>query len=239
MDALSDGSYRFHDEIEFSGNGTSNFVFGRGWLVEIVDLSRGDYYFISDGSEVRPSAHHFGIFYPRFTMVCAGVNAMKGIVSGIGSIRQPFGLPGSPFIFETDHRGEFNSIDDAVSMIHRSRDRKTIEINTRPSLLSVKTKRLIDENFEVYPSIARIAARLRVTHAHLSRQFRKDFGLSPSSYLHQLRVAEATLLLSLGQEIVDISQVVGYNDLSRFYKQFRKQYATSPGRCRTAKFDEN
>ena len=55
--------------------------------------------------------------------------------------------------------------------------------------------------------------------------------MTPSQYLHQLRVAEATIRLSIGEPIVDISQGVGYNDLSRFYKQFRRKTRTSPAAC--------
>ena len=100
------------------------------------------------------------------------------------------------------------------------------------SPVSSKTKRLIDDNYLIYPSIARIAERLKVSHEHVSRQFKKDYGLTPSAYLHKLRVAEATFRLSKGEEIIDISLDVGYNDLSRFYKQFRKATRTSPAVCR-------
>jgi len=110
---------------------------------------------------------------------------------------------------------------------------QSIEFNSRPSLLSIRAKRIIDENYRIYPSIARIAKRLGVSHEHTTRGFKRDYGMSPSAYLHQLRVAEATHKLTLGEEIVDISMDVGYNDLSRFYKQFRKATKTSPGDCRT------
>ena len=92
---------------------------------------------------------------------------------------------------------------------------------------------LLGSNYLVHPSIARIAARLNVTHAHLSRQFKRDFGMSPSAYLHQLRLADAPLRLARGEEIVNVSMEVGYNVLSRFYKQFRKNTSTSPGACQT------
>jgi AraC-like DNA-binding protein len=39
--------------------------------------------------------------------------------------------------------------------------------------------------------------------------------------------------LARGEEIISVSQEVGYNDLSRFYKQFRKTTKTSPGACQT------
>ncbi len=81
--------------------------------------------------------------------------------------------------------------------------------------------------------MARVAERLGVTPEHLSRQFKRDFEMSPTNYLHQLRLADAPLRLAKGEDIVNVSQDVGYNDLSRFYKQFRKATKTSPGVCRS------
>lgn len=233
MEHLGDGSYAISDAIEIDGEGSSHFVFGRGWLLEILTLSEGDYYFHSDGKEIRPAKRSFGAFYPPFTVICPYVKRVKGSVYGIGSVK-PFPLlPQTPIIFETGHHGRFTDISEAFEVLETSRNRQTIEINTRPSLLSIKAKRLIDENYLTYPSISRIAARLSVSPEHLSRQFKRDYELSPSSYLHQLRVSEATFRLALGEEIIEISSDVGYNDLSRFYKQFRKVTRTSPANCRT------
>ncbi|HZI85998.1 MAG TPA: AraC family transcriptional regulator, partial [Pyrinomonadaceae bacterium] len=120
-----------------------------------------------------------------------------------------------------------------LEIIQRGRDAQIVEFNPNASALSKNAKRLIDENFQSYPSIARIAQRLRVSHEHLSRQFKRDFQISPSTYLHQLRLADAPLRLARGEPIINVSLDIGYNDLSRFYKQFRKNTKTSPGACQT------
>jgi AraC-like DNA-binding protein len=232
MQILEDGGYAISDRIDIPGEGTSDFVFGRGWLLEIVELASGDYYFYSDGAEVRPPSSRFGIFYPCFTFVRASSRDLKGEVFGVGSEHMPEGLPTSAFLFETDRRQPFTRTNEALEVLNEARTLRSIDVCTTPSLVSLKAKKLIDENYSIYPSIARIADRLTISHAHLSRQFKKDYGLSPSGYLHQLRVADATFRLSLGQEIIDISHDVGYNDLSRFYKQFRKTTRTSPAVCR-------
>lgn len=232
LTALTDCGYVISEDIDIPGAGTTDFAFARGWLLEIVNLRLGDYYFLRDGKAVRPVTNVFGVYYPPFTLVRAFAGNMKGHVCGIGSEKAFPELPLKPFIFETDFNGDFNNIADAFEVLNSCRNRQSVEINTRPSLISLKTKRLIDENYLIYPSISRIAGRLGVSHEHLSRQFKKDLGLTPSAYLHKLRVAEATYRLSLGQEIIEISQDVGYNDLSRFYKQFRKATRTSPAVCR-------
>lgn len=232
MQLLSDGSFSLRNTITVNGKGVSPFVIGAGWLLEIVELESGDFYFVSDGVEVYSRVPRFGIFYPPFTIVRMCVNNLKAVMVGIGAHESLNGLPDSPVIFETDFDAPFNTATQATEILNSSSNFQSIEMNSMPSLLSIKAKRLIDENFLIYPSISRVAGRLGVTHSHLSRQFRRDYDMSPSSYLHQLRVAEATFRMATGQPIIDVSMDVGYNDLSRFYKQFHKVTQTSPAVCR-------
>jgi AraC-like DNA-binding protein len=229
---LASGGYSISDEITIPGEGASNFIFGRGWLLEVVELAAGDFFFYSDGKEVRPAGNRFAAFYPPFTFVRAYARNIRGSVEGVGSEDLPDGLPTIPIIFTTDFAGRFECVEEALDLIVAGENKQSIEVNSKPGKVSLSTKRLIDDNYLIYPSIVRIAKRLGVSHEHLSRQFKRDYGLTPSAYLHQLRIADATHRLSLGEEIIDISMGVGYNDLSRFYKQFRKATRTSPAICR-------
>ena len=233
MKALGDDVYTLDEVAAVPGEGDSCFIFGRGWLLEILYVEAGEYHFISGDEKVKPAGPHFGVFYPSFTIVRPYVKDVRVCVRGIGSIRAFPELPRSPFVFETDFSGQFTRIEQAFEVLGSSGKRLSIEINPAPSFLSIKAKRLIDREHTDSPSISRIAKKLRVSPEHLSRQFKRDFGLSPSEYLHKLRVAEATFRLTLDEAIVDVSMEVGYNDLSRFYKQFRKATRTSPGMCRS------
>jgi AraC-like DNA-binding protein len=232
MQILADGGYAISERIDIDGAGSSYFVFARGWLLEILDLERGEYYFFSDGAEVRPPSKRFGIYYPPFTITRPFVSGVVGTVHGVGSTEVIPELPSTALMFDTDFAEDFVATSQAVDVLERSTNHRSIEVNSRRSLVTLKAKRLIDENYLVFPSISRIATRLSVTPEHLSRQFKRDLGITPSGYLHKLRVADATFRLSMGEPIVDISQDVGYNDLSRFYKQFRKATHTSPAACR-------
>lgn len=234
MERQPDGSFSFSDPIEIGGEGRSFFVFGAAWLMEILELGSGEFFFESDGRDVKPAGKRFGIFYPPFTIVRSCVRDMKGRVKGIGSIgATQMGMPDRPVIFETDFDGELTGAEEAAGILRGASNIRSITFNTKPSLLSIRAKKLIDDNYHGYPSIARIADRLNVSHEHLTRQFKRDLGMTPSAYLHRLCTAEATQKLSMGEEIIDISMDVGYNDLSRFYKQFKKNMGTSPGDCRT------
>jgi AraC-like DNA-binding protein len=232
MRMLADGSYVIEDRVEIGGEGTSPFVFCDGWLVEVIEVEAGEFHFVSDGREVRPRSRRYGVFYPPFALVVSRVREMRGNVFGIGSLTLPGGLPGGAVMFETDFTGPFVSVEQAIEVVAAGTDKQSIEPNSRLSLLTLRAKRLIDGNYRAYPSIAKIAARLNVSHAHLSRQFKSDLGVPPSRYLHMLRSADASFRLSLGEEIVDISGEVGYNDLSRFYKQFKRSTGMPPAACR-------
>ena len=232
MQILSDGSYTIEDEVAIEGTGDSTMVFGRGWLLEVLDIESGEFYFYRDSEPARPPGPRFAVFYPRFSFVRSHVQDLKGRVHGVGHTDVLDGLPTKPLMFDTSFKGSFTAAADAVGIIAAGENAQPIEPNSDPSLLSRRAKRLIDDGFLAEVSIARIAAQLKISHAHLSRQFKRDFAMTPSEYLHHLRVAEATFRLSLGEEIIEISQDVGYNDLSRFYKQFRKATHTSPAVCR-------
>lgn len=234
MQRLSNGGYAICDQFEAPGEGSSFFVFARGWLLEVIELECGEYRFLCDGQKVGPEADHFGVFYPAFAITRPFMRGVRGRVRGVGSVEHLSGLPSGPCLFETDFRDELVSVDQALDILAGARSKRSIKVCSSPSLVSIKAKRLIDKNYLVFPAISRIAGRLGVSPEHLSRQFKRDYRLTPSEYLHYLRVADATHRLTLGEEIIDISQDVGYNDLSRFYKQFRKKTNTSPALCRQA-----
>jgi len=234
MRTFADGFYLIDEQVSISGEGVSPFVFGNGWMLEIVDVESGEFYFFSDSTAVKPSSRRFAVFYPPFSIVRSYVKNLKGRVTGVGTAANSASPTAFPTIFETEFVGPFTSVAQASDVIRKGRGHRSIEPNTTLSLLTRRAKRLIDENYLAFPSIARIAERLNVSHAHMSRQFRLDLEMTPSEYLHHLRVADATFRLSLGQEIIDISHNVGYNDLSRFYKQFKKKTAASPASCRRA-----
>lgn len=231
---LPDGSYLFQDDLKVKGFLTAKVITCAAWLLELYELRAGELLFRSGEAHIRPGTKCFGVFYPPFTISQACFKDATGRLVGVaGTLALPAGLTTVPVIFETVFSESLSGASQVIEIVNSGHHPQAVETNPKPSLLSLKAKRLIDKNYLIYPSIARIAGRLGVTHEHLSRQFKRDFGLSPNAYLHQLRVADAPLRLAKGEEIVSVSQDVGYNDLSRFYKQFRKATNTSPGICRT------
>ena len=227
---LPDGTYLFRDQLKMRGVVTTTVVTCKGWLLEMYQLRTGQLHFLRGKEEIRPSGKRFGVFYPPYTLVRPRFEDAKGSLLGLaGTAPLPAGFGKVPFVFEASVRWEARSV---IEILDEGRNRQAIDANPRASSLSIKARKLIAEGYASGPSIGRIAARLGVSNEHLSRQFRRDYGMSPRAYLHQVRVADAPLELARGGAITDISHDSGYGDLSRFYKQFRKTTGTSPGFCR-------
>jgi AraC-like DNA-binding protein len=227
---LPDGTYVFEDQLDIQGPMTARVVTCTGWLLESYQLEAGELFFLSGKTEIRPKGKYFGVFYPPFTIARPCFVHAKGTLLGLAGTKPlPAGIPIVPFIFESTRPLQTKSV---TKILEAAQNRQSVDANPNASSLSIKAKRLISEGRSNGPSIGRIAARLRVSNEHLSRQFRRDYGMSPREYLHQLRIADAPLRLARGEEIVDVAHDSGYGDLSRFYKQFRKTTKTSPGFCR-------
>ena len=71
------------------------------------------------------------------------------------------------------------------------------------------------------------------SHEHVSRSFRKVFGFSPSAYVTIRRMQYAAKqLIETNLPIIDISLSCGIDDLSHFYRAFRRQFGMPPKRYR-------
>lgn len=229
-----DGLYLFEDELRISGVLKAIVVTCKAWLLELYDLRAGQLTFPSGKSVICPITKRFGVLYSPSSICEPCFRDFEGHLTGIAATNSlPAEFTRGPVLFDSRFAKPPLTLEQVLEILKAGENFQSVEVNPKPSLLSLQTKRMIDENYLIYPSISRIAARLEVTPEHLSRQFKSDFGMSPSNYLRQLRVADAPLRLAKGEEIVNVSQEVGYNDLSRFYKQFRKTTDTSPGACKT------
>ncbi len=231
---LPDNLYFFEDELKNEGVLTAKVITCAGWLLELLELKRGEIFFQSGIDEIRPNSKHLGIFYPPFSLTRPCFKDVNGYLKGIaGAAELPEKFSKHPIVFEPNFSESPKNIKQIIEILISSRNVQIVDSYPKASLLSLRAKGLIDENYHIYPSIARIAGRLKVSHEHLTRQFKCDFEMSPNAYLHKLRIADATFRLSQGEKIIEVSGDVGYNDLSRFYKQFRKSTTTSPGFCQS------
>jgi len=198
---------------------TGPLVFGPDWLLEMVQT--GD--------------RTLGFYWAPFAIIYE-LPELTGPLRGqfVG-----FSFPGRPpadwlttsMMFDFGTAGLARSPTELLALIRTPLPYVPLERTGSP--LSQKARNIIASTYRSESPISEVARKLRVSHAHLTRQFKRDFGLTPVDYRHRLRVSEAMGKLSQGEKILDIAYDVGFNDANRFYKDFRKVTGTSPGKCRT------
>ena len=75
--------------------------------------------------------------------------------------------------------------------------------------------------------------KLDMSHSVGTRAFKKDFGLSPKNYLNKLRSFQGALYLLLrGHPVSVTGSEVGFQEISRFQKEFKKYFGGAPSAYR-------
>lgn len=89
--------------------------------------------------------------------------------------------------------------------------------------------RYIDANYMLPLAPEGLAKQFAISRSALMEQFPKAAGMPVKRYLHHRRIHQAKKLLSTGAVSVrETAKLVGYEDLSTFYRNFKKLAAVSP-----------
>lgn len=86
----------------------------------------------------------------------------------------------------------------------------------------------LENTYMMDVSIQSIADSLHIDRRYLTRQFTQSYGMSPQSYLMQLRMDHAFRFLEEGYSVSAASQMVGFKDLPNFSRHFKRIYGISP-----------
>lgn len=98
--------------------------------------------------------------------------------------------------------------------------------------------RSLEHGFFDDESLDEVARRLGLSRRAFTSRFRAVAGMSREAYLRQLRVAHACRLLDgTERSIIGIAFECGYNDLSSFYRAFKRETKRTPASWRKAESD--
>ncbi len=93
--------------------------------------------------------------------------------------------------------------------------------------------RHLEEHHADAVSMAEMATLAGLSPTHFNRRFRRLFGMSPTRFLHALRIERARMLLVQSDRSVgEIAVETGYHDQSHFTRHFRRITGLAPGRFR-------
>jgi two-component system, response regulator YesN len=93
----------------------------------------------------------------------------------------------------------------------------------------VRTMHYIETHFASNMTLTQIASEACVSEPYLSSSFHKYCGMTVFAYIKQVRVNEARkLLLTSSMEVKEIAAAVGMQDLSYFYRCFKRHTGVTP-----------
>ncbi len=93
----------------------------------------------------------------------------------------------------------------------------------------LEIRRSLDADLRQRLDLERLARQARVHPVHLSRTFRKHFGVTLTDYLRQGRLAAAMVRLSTTDApIAAVARESGFADASHFAREFRRSVGDSP-----------
>lgn len=90
----------------------------------------------------------------------------------------------------------------------------------------------LEENLSCNTSLEELAGRFSLSPWHFLRSFRKETGLPPHTYLIQLRIQRAQVLLRSGLPPAQVASEVGFADQSHLNRWFRKIVGATPAAFR-------
>lgn len=112
-------------------------------------------------------------------------------------------------------------------------------ISTRKNTFDKKLERLasildyVEKHFDEDISVADISSYIGVSEYYFCHFFKVMTDSTFKNYLNRYRIQEACeLLLTSDKEIIDIATECSFDNLSYFYRQFKRQKGISPGAFR-------
>lgn len=92
-------------------------------------------------------------------------------------------------------------------------------------------RKIVLENITHDWTVEKLAAQIDVSASYLQRLFKTETGISPMSYVNNLRLDKARELLETGDwfyRISEISYQVGLPDISHFSRHFKRKFGVTP-----------
>lgn len=229
------GLLRIEQRLRIPGVEIGTDASGPACVYAVVQVSRGTVRYRHGNSSIC-APRRFGLFLPPFEIVQASLE--RCTVTSIALSFRPDtcdDLPRQGVLLPADDRPAPQSAAEVFSRLRGGEAAVPVGRAPEPPALAATAKAIIDREYSGALEIAGIAARLHTSPAVLSRIFRHAYGMPPVRYRHHVRVMDALIQFAQGVVPAEVFQNVGFDDLSRFYKIFRKVSCAPPGTFRPAR----
>jgi len=94
--------------------------------------------------------------------------------------------------------------------------------------LALKMLNFINQNITERITIEQLANRFYISESYASRIFKAATGVTINKYITARRISIAKSLLSMGMNVLEVSEKSGFNDYSNFLRTFKASVGISP-----------
>ncbi|MBP1039666.1 response regulator [Vagococcus sp. BWB3-3] len=96
--------------------------------------------------------------------------------------------------------------------------------------------KLINQDLSLHHSLKTLANEFNMNSAYLGQLFQKEVGTGFNQYCHHQRMKQANeQIIHSTEKISDIAKSMGYDDVSYFYRLYKKDYGFTPNKVRANK----
>ncbi|HBR01027.1 MAG TPA: AraC family transcriptional regulator, partial [Ruminiclostridium sp.] len=160
----------------------------------------------------------------------------RAAVEGGAEIEQIFGL-NFKYLNEINH---FKTVEEMTAWLSKIMERFSECVfdmkDVKHSDVIYKSISYISKNYMQKISLEKVAAAVYLSPSYFSKIFKEETGTNFVTYLNNYRISVAKrLLMDNSIDIVDISNLVGYEDQSYFSKSFKKITGMTPGKYRVSR----
>lgn len=220
--------YLIRKDLSFRKKGHGSDISGPYWMLIEIDIQSGGIFWQSDSLKKYPKFKHAFIYLPPFSWTIEHYDSntqirMNGLISSLALAARI----NYPILFYSDAALP-ETLKGVVKFLENIGEHENISVCSNPCPLSLKTKRLLDKEYQSSIEIKDIAAKLKTHPSVVSRAFKTDFGQAPAFYRKGLRITVGMYELMMGKSPIEAAQLAGYSDLGRFYKQFKDYLKQTP-----------
>lgn len=211
----------------FEGDGVRVIVTHGAWLLALVEVARGDVGFPLARGEVVPP-RRFILSLPPRTVLPMRFEAAVVRSEGVASFTDGVLGPKAALL-------DAGSVEQAPLDLRRARASAgaplvaALDADVGVAAHVARARRAL-HGMLARPAPVRDAARgAGVAPETLTRAFEDAYRITPKQYCHRARLFAGALRLLAGKTILEAAFDAGFNDVTRFYTQFRRLLGATPG----------
>lgn len=210
------------------------------WVYSILEVKNSDIFFKIEKEILNIPVGNYVFFKPPFSLTEIGTKNCQLTMNAILSNRPlAEGCPNSASLIPIKKTALPESYESLFKTLQTKPVFHSVSRYSQDliSAIAIKIKKEIENCYKDQKHLSEIARNIGITSNLMSMYFKKNFYISPSQYRKQLRIKSSVFQLleshTTKNSIADIAFNCGYNDLSRYNKQFKSFTGVTPRQVKT------